>query len=371
MPGKDPKDLRYGYTTGTCAAAAAKACCRMICKGERVDAVSITTPSEKTLLLDVCNQSFTGPSASCCIVKDGGDDPDATHGMKICAKVYVTETPGTKVVGGDGIGTVTKPGLSVDVGAPAINPVPMGMIRGAVSDELGEDAGAVVEIYAPDGSRVAEQTMNKALGIQGGISIIGTTGIVVPMSERALKASLSLHLSVIRAQGATRAVLVPGNYGMRFLTETLMISEDTAAKTSNYVGFMLDEARRLGYSELLLVGHIGKLAKVAAGVFNTHSSVADCRMETIAAHAATCGATRDTVRDIMGSNTTEEAVGILLKTGGKEALQSIAAGVSRRCEKRCKGEIKIGTVLFSLQHGMLSTCDEAKRMLQKYTREVR
>ena len=220
--------------------------------------------------------------------------------------------------GGKGIGRVTRPGLSCPVGSAAINPVPRAMIEEAVAGvcrECREPCGIKVIISIPDGERLAKKTYNPRLGIEGGLSVLGTSGIVEPMSEKALLHSIELELKMAASAGRRYVLISPGNYGEDFSRKTLGLNTEYSVKCSNYIGETVDFAAQFGFRGLLLVGHAGKLVKLAAGVMNTHSRVADCRMETLAAHAALFGADRQIVRSILDCITTDEAFGVLERAG--------------------------------------------------------
>jgi len=362
---KGGKRLRYGYTTGTCAAAAAKASALLLFRGESSTSVDIDTPKGWRVSVDIHELRLEGDdSAVCCAVKDSGDDPDMTSGMRIYARVQRSMEPGVRLEGGKGIGRVTRPGLSVAPGEAAINPVPRMMIEKEVTAILPEGEGAIVTIFAPEGEEIARRTFNPKLGIEGGISIIGTSGIVEPMSEDAIKESLRLELSVLRSSGAEIAVFSPGNYGRDFCMQN-GIGENLLVKTSNYAGYMLCEAEKLGFRELLWVGHIGKLVKLAAGIFNMHSSCGDARLETLAAYSALKGASRDTVELILMSNTAEEAAEHICEAGLKEAFEEVAERVSSRCREYSGGSLKVGTVLFSQGRGLLAISKDARDIMEE------
>ncbi|QAT60390.1 cobalamin biosynthesis protein CbiD [Acidilutibacter cellobiosedens] len=362
---KDGKKLRYGYTTGSCAAGAAKAAAEMLFFQRTVDNIEIDTPKGWKLNLKVEEPSFDSDKAVCCIVKDGGDDPDITNGLKIYARIAKNSEGKINITGGIGIGVVTKPGLSVPVGEYAINPVPREMITKEVRKVIPDKEGVDVKIYAPEGVEAAKKTFNGKLGIEGGISIIGTSGIVEPMSEEALKSSLELELSMLKEQGVKRIIFSPGNYGRDFGID-YGLDEKLIVKISNYVGFMIDKAVEYNMEEVLFIGHIGKLVKVAAGIFNTHSKIADGRLETLAANCALLGASQELVKKIMESNTTEEAVDYISADNMDKVFDFIAQKISKKCEERSYGRIKFGTLIFSLNHGMLGVCDKGLKMLEEF-----
>ena len=238
------KALRKGYTTGSCATAAAKVAALMVMRQHLIHQVSIVTPSGVTLCLNVESPHVEGQQAVAAIRKDGGDDVDATHGMLIFARVTLNDSGEISLQGGEGIGTVTRKGIGLPTGSPAINRTPRHTIETAVREAIGPTRGAQVEIFAPEGALRAQKTYNARLGILGGISIIGTTGIVTPMSEESWKRSLSLELEIKRAAGLERVVLVPGNHGERFVREQMGIDPQMVVTMSNFVGYMIEEAAR-------------------------------------------------------------------------------------------------------------------------------
>lgn len=351
---KDGKKLRYGYTTGSCAAAASKAATFMLYTGVAIDRVEIDTPKGWRLSLDVLDVSLGKDYARCGIKKDGGDDPDVTNGLVVYATAERAER-GIEVRAGEGIGTVTKPGLQVAPGNPAINPVPMEMIFKEVKEVLPPDKGVVLTLSIPGGDKVAQKTYNPRLGIVGGLSILGTTGIVEPMSEEALKESLALELSVISRQGNSRVVLVPGNYGRDYAVK-MGYDDRIIVSYGNYLGFMLDKSVEYGFKKVLLIGHIGKLIKASAGIFNTHSRIADARAEIMTAYAAYLGAKHDAIKELLHTNTSEDALDVLDRYGLdlRKYGQLVADRIKEKCEGYTYGALEVDVVLFSLKWGLLA-----------------
>ncbi len=358
------KKLRKGYTTGSCAAGAAKAAVYLLCTGIPLTQVVIDTPGGQQLTLLVSDCRSEGTIASCSIVKDAGDDPDVTDGMKIFAKVCLTEGKKVLIEAGEGIGRVTLPGLKIPVGRPAINPVPLQMIEAEVRRVLPPDKGALIILSAPGGEERAGKTFNAKLGIVGGISILGTTGIVEPMSQEALKESLALKLSVMGSGGLTQALFVFGNYGEVFARQNLGVDSEYVVKIGNYLGFMLDKALEYGFKEVLIVGHLGKLVKVAAGIFQTHSRVADARAEILCAYAALAGAPQEVVEKIYECPTTEGAVEVMERSG-VQIYPQIAARVVRRCQEYVRQEIEIGAVLFNSADHLLAMDGAAEKIIRE------
>lgn len=327
------KKYRTGYTTGSCATAAAKVAALMILRQQTIANVSIVTPSDVTLNLNVRDASVQGDVATAAIEKDGGDDIDATHGMLIYAQVRLNDGGNITITGGEGVGIVSRKGIGLPLGEAAINKTPRQTIEAAVREVIGPQRGAEVTIFAPEGQERAKKTYNGRLGILGGISIIGTTGIVTPMSDESWKKSLSLELEMKRAQGMDKVILVPGNHGERFVQEQLGISADYVVTMSNFVGYMLKEAERMSYKRVLLVGHFGKLVKVAAGIFHTHSHVADGRMETLIANLALMDAPHSLLKLVSACATTEEAMELIDAAGLQAVYGEIALKIKQRVEQ--------------------------------------
>lgn len=370
---KNQIKLRTGYTTGSCAAAAAKAATHMLVSGEVVGEVSLVTPAGIRLYLEVEDIVKENNYVSCAIRKDSGDDPDVTNGIRVYARVTFAQDDVVKskviLEAGEGIGRVTQKGLEQSIGDPAINLVPRRMIREAVEEELqkaGIDRGVRVMIWVPDGAEIARKTFNPKLGIEGGISILGTTGIVEPMSEKALTDTIFVEMKVRRENGMDYCYVVPGNYGSDFLHDTLGYQEDAAVKCSNYVGEVIDDAVRLQMKGILLVGHIGKFIKLAAGIMNTHSRQADGRMEILAAHAAMAGGSRELIRQLMECITTTAALELLEKEGIlKEVMSTVMIKIEEHLKHRAGDGLEIGAVMFSKEMGILGKTSDADRLAQK------
>ncbi len=371
---KDNKKMRLGYTTGSCGAAAAKAAARMLLSGNPVSSVRLTTPKGIDLELEVEEARLTEQEACCAVRKDAGDDPDVTDGLLIYAAVSRIPDPGIRIEGGAGVGRVTREGLEQPVGSAAINRVPRQMIREGVAEvcrHYGYGGGLLVVISAPGGEELAGKTFNPRLGIEGGISILGTSGIVEPMSEEALIETIRVEIRMRMAAGSKILLLVPGNYGMEFLEEYGPGLLDCAVKFSNFLGEAIDAAVLYGAKGILLVGHIGKLVKLAAGIMNTHSRNADARMEVLTAHAAVLGAGADTARALMDCITTDEALDILKSRG---LLEPVMERLMERMEfyisHRSRGALSCAVVTFSRKYGILGKTSKADNFLE-YLKGVR
>lgn len=352
------KSYRKGYTTGSCATAAAKVAALMVLRQQVINQVSIVTPSGVTLRLNVEQPLICGQQASAAIRKDGGDDVDATHGMLIFAQVALNDSGSISIVGGEGVGTVTRKGIGLPVGSSAINRTPLHTIEEAVREVIGPERGAEIVIFAPEGEERAQKTYNGRLGILGGISIIGTTGIVTPMSEESWKRSLALELEMKRAQGMTSVILVPGNHGERFVQEQMQLCGDRVVTMSNFVGYMLQETQRLGFRRVVLVGHLGKLIKVAAGIFHTHSHIADGRMETLVTRLALMGAPRELLQAVFECSTTEAAMELIEQHGLQAVYNDIAQAICARINQMLRFAVQplqCDAVLFSFDNIVLGS----------------
>ena len=369
---KDGKKLRFGYTTGSCAAAAAKAAAWMLLTGQKKETISLTTPKGVTLTLAVEDISMGPDRVSCAIRKDSGDDPDVTNGALICAEVTRREAPGIAIDGGFGVGRVTKKGLDQSVGSAAINSVPRQMIRENLEEILtitDQKCGLNVVISVPEGEKLAKQTFNPRLGIVGGISILGTTGIVEPMSEKALVDTIRVELNQRRASGQNYVLLTPGNYGCDFIRAGLSLNAEQAVQSSNFIGMTLDICRELGFRGALLVGHIGKLVKIAGGMMNTHSKYGDCRMEILAAHAGIAGLSPEKIGEILQCVACDDALRIIKDAGCFEkTMTGLTEKVMFHLRHRAGEDMEIGTILFSKEYGLLAKSDNAMELIDKITK---
>lgn len=359
--------LRCGYTTGTCAAAAAAGAAARLLTGETLPAVRIATPAGVAVEAELLQHAAGEGWAACAVRKDGGDDPDVTDGALIFARVERTDTPGIIIDGGEGVGRVTLPGLDQPVGEAAINSTPRWMIgeqMEAVMAKAGYTGGLRAVISVPEGEALAKRTFNPRLGIVGGISILGTSGIVKPMSEAALLDSLYLEMDQRRAAGTEDLLLTPGNYGESFAREVLGLNLDRWCMCSNYLGVAIDHAAGAGFRSVLVVGHLGKLIKAAAGCMNTHSKTADARRETLTAHAALAGADGALLRALFDSPTTDAGVELLKQAGLLEpVMASIGEALDGQLKRRAGEGLTIEALFFSNQYGILGKTPGAERLL--------
>ena len=365
---KGSKKLRCGFTTGTCAAAASAGAARMLLSGKVIENITVITPSGNSVTVGLTDIKKENDYVSCAVQKDSGDDPDVTDKILVYSTVSY-EKSGITVDGGEGVGRVTKKGLKQQIGEAAINPVPRKMIeeqlKTAASD-YSYDGGLKAVISVPMGIQIAKKTFNPRLGIEGGISILGTTGIVEPMSEQALIDTISVELDVRKAQNEEFIIVTPGNYGQDFLRDNLCIAVDKCVKCSNFIGDTIDMCIEKGFKSMLLVGHIGKLSKLGCTIYNTHSRYADGRMEAFALCAALCGAEREVLENILGCITTDAALEILKKEGiFDETIKMLEKRIDRSLKLRAKGSIEIGMITFSEEYGILCKTENAENMLEK------
>lgn len=367
----------------------------MLFTRQEIKEVSLMTPKGILLHLEVQKAQFLADEVSCAIRKDAGDDPDVTHGVLVYARVWLTESQKTLedqekaaleekakaapedqehkgvsviITGGTGVGRITKPGLEQAVGEAAINKVPREMITSAVTEICGENdyqGGICVEISIPEGVELAKKTFNPRLGIEGGISVLGTSGIVEPMSEAALIASIRLEMQMLKNNGADYLLVAPGNYGTTYLSTHLPFTMDQAVKCSNFVGETIDMAVELGYQGILFVSHIGKFIKVAGGIMNTHSRNADARMEIMTANALKAGAGTEVLRQVMEAVTTDEGLAVLKRYGLlEETMKKIMDNIYFYLDHRAYGNLKLGAIVFSNELGELGQAGDVSGLVE-------
>ena len=373
---KNNKKMRLGYTTGSCAAAAASGAAQILLGGKTITEVSLMTPKGILLHLKLEDITVKDNMVSCGVRKDAGDDPDTTDGILVVASVEKMSGPQPvriQIDGGQGVGRVTKPGLACKPGEAAINPVPRSMIMRAVeeaADQYGYEGSLKVTISVPKGQETARRTFNPRLGIEGGISILGTSGIVEPMSEKALIRSIEVEMSQHVAQGEQYLLITPGNYGADYLREHMDLPFEKNIKCSNYVGETIDMAVNMGVKGILFVSHIGKFVKVAGGIMNTHSHSADSRMEILCANGIRAGADLACARDILECSTTDEALHVLEKNHIlQETMKEITDRIQFYLDHRSYDQILLGAVLFSNEFGFLGQTPDAEELIRRISQQ--
>lgn len=380
---KNQKRLRCGVTTGTCAAAAAAAAAAKLLLGITREKVVVHTPKGIDAEVLVHEQEVSASKAVYMVIKDSGDDPDVTDGVHIYVSVEYSvpavqgehcfcdeRYSGLYLDGGTGIGRVTRPGLEQEIGQAAINAVPREMIFRAV-DELRQLAECrrelKIEVYIPEGVSLARKTFNQRLGIEGGLSVLGTSGILEPMSERAIIDTIEAEIKQRCGRGERWLLVAPGNYGQGYISKYLGLDINDSIKCSNYVGETLDLAVAYGAERFLLIGNAGKLVKLAAGIMNTHSRAADGRMEILAVHTVLCGGTRAMAEAVMQCVNTEEALGLLEQWGLRECvIQNICRKIHAHIKNRVGEKMKFGVMLFSERFGYLGGTDGSEEMAHDF-----
>lgn len=374
---RNQKKLRFGYTTGSCAAGAARGAAELLLGEDEIEEAELMTPKGILLHLELLDMKRDENAASCAVRKDAGDDPDTTNGILVYAKVekfQIRSDMEDRIIidGGTGVGRVTKPGLSQKIGEAAINPVPRAMILQAVeeiADRYHYEGGLKVTISVPEGEKIARKTFNPRLGIVGGISILGTSGIVEPMSEKALIDSIRVEMSQHAAMGEQYMLVTPGNYGADYLREHMALPFEKNIKCSNYVGETIDMAVDMGVKGILFISHIGKFVKVAAGIMNTHSHSADARMEVLCANAIRAGGDLACARSILKCNTTDEALRVLDENHIlRETMKEITDRIQFYLDHRSYQQILLGAVIFSNEYGYLGQTEHAAELINKISK---
>ena len=367
---KDNKKLRMGYTTGTCATAAAKAAAFMLLNDCYINNISIVTLKGIKIDIEILDIDKKDDYVSCAVKKDSGDDPDVTNGILIYAKVSKNNTKEIFIDGGIGIGRVTKPGLDQSVGFAAINSTPRKTIKEEVQkviDETHFPNGLDVIISAPMGEEIAKRTFNPKLGIVGGISILGTTGIVVPMSEDAIIDTIKTEMRMHLACKEVDCLFTPGNYGEAFLKDNYNIKKDKVIQCSNYIIDAINYANEVNFKSITLVGHIGKMIKLAGGMVNTHSKYGDNRMETFYEISKKYGLSEDGLNKIKEAVTTDEMIKIidnekLLNPVMEEVVRKIIDVVNHKMNNK----IEFDVIVFSNVYGLLASSKPVKEILNKF-----
>lgn len=369
---KNNQELKLGYTTGTCATAAAKAAALMLLEGTIINNVKILTPAGIELNLDIIDINIKDSSVSCGVKKDAGDDPDITNGITIYAEVKKIKEKDIIIDGGIGIGRVTKKGLDQEVGQAAINSTPRRTIKEEIEKvrkECNYQEGFLITIFAPEGLEIATKTFNPKLGIVGGISILGTSGIVYPMSDQALLDTIKTELNVLKANNIDSVILAPGNYGETFLNDNIIKEPNNLIKCSNFIGESIEYINYLKFKKILLVSHIGKIVKLAGGIMNTHSKYAECRNEILASNAGMLGLSHNGIKQVMDAAMTDDMLDIIDQEKLKEkVLELILDKIINNINTKCHNEIDIDIVIFSNKYGYLISNKDLKTIKREWER---
>ncbi|MDP2730463.1 MAG: cobalt-precorrin-5B (C(1))-methyltransferase [Dehalococcoidales bacterium] len=339
---------RSGYTTGACAAAAAKAATLSLLEQRKVERVQIELPQGKRTEFRIRTCVFDQNRATCSVTKDAGDDPDVTNGAEIVATVSLKATAGIEIGGGPGVGTVTKPGLEIPVGSPAINPVPRQMITSSVSQAAGSKLngnGLRVVISVPQGEKLAQKTLNPRLGITGGISVLGTTGIVIPYSISAYTACISQAVSVAVACGCHTAVLTTGRRSEKFAQAELKLPEESYIQAGDFIGFSLKECARKGLTRVIVWGMIGKISKLADGHMYTNVSDSQVDIGFMAEVAAECGIPQETVEALGKAVTANHLRKLLPAEHIKRFCDALCCLAVQKCREHTAGQVEVECIM--------------------------
>ncbi len=354
---KDKSQMRHGYTTGACSTAVAKAALIALITGVVQKSVSIHLPVGRDAVFSIERCVISEKSGYAETIKDGGDDPDATHQALITAEVFWTDLPGISLDGGIGVGRVTKPGLPVPVGEAAINPVPRQMILstiGQVLEEFEIHRGVKVVISVPKGEEIAKQTLNGRLGIIGGISILGTRGIVVPFSSSAYMASIAEAISVAKACGSEHVVLTTGGRSEKYAMNLLAnLPEEAFIEMGDFIGFSIKQCKKQGIKKVSLVGMMGKFSKFAQGVMMVHSRGSSVSFEFLANIARDAGANEKLVGEVLQANTASQVGELMLEAGLEQFFQKLCETCCYTALKHINGGIEFETAIYSLKGQLL------------------
>jgi cobalt-precorrin-5B (C1)-methyltransferase len=355
------KNLRRGYTTGACAAAAAAAAARSLLTQEAVRNIVITLHGGKSAAFTVFDCRFDAEKASCSVIKDAGDDPDITNGTEITASVEHAPVPGIYVAGGKGVGTVTRPGLEIPVGESAINPVPRRMITQSVTEAAamhGHTGGLYVTISVPAGEELAKKTLNSRLGIVGGISIIGTTGIVIPYSKSAYAACISRSLDVAKACGCRQVVLATGRRSEKYAQDALKLPEESYILAGDFIGHALKRAARIGIPQAVAWGMIGKISKLANGHFYTNVSDSLVNMNMLVELARECCVPESVMVQLRRAVTANQVRKLLPEEYVRPYCRRLAGLASAKCRALVNGKVDVVCIITGPAGDMLGRSDE-------------
>lgn len=341
-PPKDRKGLRTGFTTGACAAAAAKAAARCLVKGVMLTEIETTLPNRSRVTFTLARRERVANRMICGVIKDAGDDPDCTHGAELIAEVELRTEPGIEIRRGSGVARVTKAGLGLEIGGPAINPVPRRNITEMVEEELTNSAyaGAIVTITVPGGEEMAKKTTNARLGLLGGISILGTTGIVRPYSTAAFKASVMQEIDVAAVGGLCELVLTTGGKSEQYAMALYpRLSEQAFIQVGDFIGVGVKQCAKRGVTRAIIVGMMGKLSKMANGKMQTHAAGSEVDMEFLASLAAELSAPDELVAAIRQANTARHVLELCREAGLLGITSLICQRVVEQCQRHAGGRL--------------------------------
>ena len=353
LPDGKKKSLRTGYTTGTCAAAATKAALKTLVNGEKLAKVNVSLPKDKHIVIDIAWIRYENEkSVTAAVIKDGGDDPDVTNGAEIWSTVSLLETSNKIIIdGGKGVGRVTKPGLGLEIGKAAINPTPLKMISHAIDEILGQQQknryGLSILISVPKGEEIAKKTDNPRLGIIGGISILGTTGIVIPYSTASFAASIRQSIDVSKAMGSDSVILTTGGRSEDFAREIFgnSISDHAYIQIGDFIGFSIKQCAIKKIKKAYVIGFIGKLTKMAMGIKQTHVKGSHVDMNFLAELVIRCGANYELVKKIRVANTARHVGELVDQFGLNMFYDVLCEEVYSHLSKYSPSELQIKIIL--------------------------
>jgi cobalt-precorrin-5B (C1)-methyltransferase len=354
------RPLRSGYTTGACAAAAARAAIIALLKQEVVKQVRVDLPDNKRASFKVSRCVFDRSQASCSVIKDAGDDPDVTHGAEIRATVSWKDKPGITITGGEGVGVITKPGLELPVGMSAINPVPRQMIERSVREAIRNKLngkGVQVIISIPAGEKLARRTLNPRLGIVGGISILGTTGVVIPYSVSAYMACISQALDVAVACGCDRVVLTTGRRSEKFAQSELKLSGECFVQAGDFIGYSLEECAKRNLFKVFIWSMTGKISKLAAGHLYTNVSDSKVDIGFLAEVAAGCGVSDEILNDLKVAVTANHFRKILPPEYTRKFCDKLCQLAAGRCRAKTGEKLEVECIMTSYDGTILGRAD--------------
>ena len=354
----EEKKLRTGYTTGSSATAASKAALLSIIKQQKIEEIEITLPKKTTIKIPVNSCQFEKNKAKCSVIKDGGDDPDVTHGAEIIVELTFNENKNQiEIDGGEGVGIVTKPGLGLEINKPAINPVPKKMITENLQ-EIGNDIlnekGIRVVISVPKGKELGPKTDNPRIGIKDGISILGTSGIVIPFSTASYAASIRQNLDVSIAMGNDTVVLTTGGRSEDYAKRIVDLPEHCFVQMGDFSGYTIQQCGKKNIKKAYVVGFIGKLAKMAAGVKQTHVKGSKVDMNFLAELARKVNADEKIIDSIKKANTARHVSEIIQENNVEGFFELICAEVYRHMRKHSEEKVPIDVILFDFEGNILA-----------------
>ena len=350
--------LRTGFTTGTCATASSKAAALAIINQKTISSVDVLLPKRDRINIKINSCEFTKNNARCSVIKDGGDDPDVTHGAEIFVDLSLTNNVGTiEIDGGNGVGRVTKPGLGLEIDSAAINPTPKKMILEniqEIAEEILKENGIKIIISVPKGKELATKTDNPRIGILNGISILGTSGIVIPYSTASFAAAIRLQIDVVSSMNDEEVVLTTGGRSEDFAREIIKLPDHSFIQMGDFSGYTIQQCAKKSLKKAYVAGFIGKLAKMAAGVKQTHVKGGKVDMKFLSELAKRCNADSETIRKILGANTARNVQEIIMEDGVNGFFDEITKEVCNQMRQHSEEKIPVEVILFDFDGKVLS-----------------